>query len=144
MGQIIESATPVHADIIQWAQQMRNFVREELADIAEKIEHADALVALEDAGGNAQDDDADADEDGGDAAPDAAAAASADAADTELWVQCTNCQKCASPANLTIAEHDGCKAFELLPLSEMLATQNRSSAFIIGHKRVHARVMEPP
>ncbi|CAL8462032.1 g1563 [Coccomyxa elongata] len=92
--------TPGHGryggpDIIQWAQQMRNFVREELADIAEKIEHADALVALEDAGGNAQDDDAD--EDGGDAAadgaPEAAAAASAGAADSELWVQCTNCQK---------------------------------------------------
>ncbi len=78
---------------------MRNFVREELADIAEKIEHADALVALEDAGGNGQDCDVDADEDGGDAAgdgaPEAAAAASAGAADTELWVQCTDCQKCA-------------------------------------------------
>lgn len=96
MSQVVQNT--VHADIIQWAQQMRNFVREELADIAEKIEHADALVALEDAGGNAQDDDADADEDGGDAAadgdPKAAAAASAGVADTELWVQCTNCHKC--------------------------------------------------
>ena len=71
------------------AQQMRNAIREELDDIKEKVEHADALVALEDAGGG---DGGDADADGaepadGETAPAAAAPA------TELWVQCTNCQK---------------------------------------------------
>jgi hypothetical protein len=54
------------------------------------VEHADALVALEDAGGAEGEGDANAD---GDEAANGEPTAPAAPA-TELWVQCTDCQKC--------------------------------------------------
>lgn len=86
------------ADIIQWAQQMRNAVREELADIAEKIEHADALVEAEDAGGADGWEGGNADEDGiADVAADGGGGGGAAEPATEMWVQCSACQKWVPP-----------------------------------------------
>jgi hypothetical protein len=76
------------ADIIEWARQMEDAVKDELADMVEKVEDAEARIAEED-------------DPSAIAAAAAAAALSAEPqaaeeAPEELWVQCTACSKCAA------------------------------------------------